>query len=115
MVSTLALRSMYKEGERGKLSAEWVASLISVLGIYPPATLVLLNTGEKAIVRQHRHEAPLAPELLIVTEVDGSLKKTPKLLDLKNLQDNSVFIESAQDLTVPANEALRKLDDIWMT
>jgi len=84
LIPTNALRSLYLDAERGVFSPEVVAAFIGMLGIYPTNTLVLLNTGEKALVKQHEPSAPLLPQILVVTDATGHPIQPPLDVDLRN-------------------------------
>ena len=110
VIPTNALRSLYRDAERGAFSPEVVASFIGLLGIYPPTAMVLLNTGEKAVVRRHHADAPLLPEVVVVVDGAGTLCHPPLELDLRHqVGEPRRTIESAVDLHSPGNENLRRL------
>ncbi|MCR6651468.1 MAG: DUF3391 domain-containing protein [Cellvibrionaceae bacterium] len=97
VIPTVALRSLYREAERGVFSPEVVASLISLLGIYPPTTAVLLKTGERAVVREHHSDAPLQPVVAIHYDAAGAALAAPLVVDLRQAAETRRAIESALD------------------
>ena len=109
---TNALRSLYRDAERGIFPADAVAALISLLGIYPPTTAVMLDTGERAVIKEHRADTPLQPRVVIYYSADGSVLEPPIEIDLRQVTTPPRMIESAIDLTAPGNEQWRRL---WMS
>lgn len=106
---TNALRSLYRDAERGIFPADVVAALISLLGIYPPTTAVMLDTGERAVVKEHRADTPLQPKVVIYYATDGSVMEPPIEIDLRQTITPPRMIESAIDLTAPGNDQWRRL------
>ncbi len=60
-----------------------------MIGIYPPGTLVRLNTKELAVTRTVQSQALLLPEVKIITNESGSLLKEPLIVNLSDEQQNS--------------------------
>jgi len=60
-----------------------------MIGIYPPGTLVRLNTKDLAVTRTVQSQALLLPEVKIITNESGSLLKEPLILNLSDEQQNS--------------------------
>jgi HD-GYP domain-containing protein (c-di-GMP phosphodiesterase class II) len=109
MIPTNALRSLYRDAERGVFSADAAAALISLLGIYPPTTAVLLNSGERAVIKEHYVDAPLQPRVVIYYGADGTPLDSPLDVDLRQATELPRMIECALDLTAPGNEQWRRL------
>lgn len=105
---TNALRSLYRDAERGIFPADAVAALISLLGIYPPTTAVLLNSGERAVIKEHHPDTPLQPRVVIYYAADGTPLDPPREVDLRQATESRA-IESALDLTTPGSEQWRRL------
>jgi hypothetical protein len=55
-----------------------------MLGIYPTTALVQLNTGEKAIIKQHDPDAPLLPRIMVLIDAAGNPLQTPLEVDLRH-------------------------------
>lgn len=109
---TNALRSLYRDAERGIFPADAVAALIGLLGIYPPTTAVMLDTGERAVIKEHHTDTPLQPCVTIYYAADGSTQEPPIEIDLRHATLPPRAIESAIDLVAPGNEQWRRL---WMS
>lgn len=62
-----------------------VESFIQVIGLFPPGTLVELNTNELAIVTRADRDKRLQPQLLVVTNANKEPKKKPTTLDIYEL------------------------------
>lgn len=109
MIPTLALRSLYQQAGNGVFDIEVVAALISLLGIYPPTTAVLLNTGEKALVKEHHRDKPLNPTIMIFYDADGRPLHRPLEIDLRQQSgEEQRVVESAVDLMSPGHEGWRQ-------
>lgn len=78
-----ALKMMFQmRGQR--FPAVWVDRFIHCLGIYPPGTVVQLNTGELAVVTAVNHSQLLRPRIKLVT--DSQKRPIPRIrkIDLNN-------------------------------
>ncbi len=60
-----ALRLLYREGQAGRVDAEFTAHLISQIGIYPLYSFVELNTGHRGIVASIQPGELLKPMVLL--------------------------------------------------
>lgn len=77
-----ALQLLYRLSLEGHLDPTLVQRFIHVVGIYPVGSIVELNTGETAIVKQIHHHTPLTPVVLLVKSAGNSLISNPQELDL---------------------------------
>ncbi|MBI5345071.1 MAG: HD-GYP domain-containing protein, partial [Deltaproteobacteria bacterium] len=77
-----ALKKMYLMRET-HFEPGLVERLIKCLGIYPIGTLVLLNTGEAAVVKYLNHSNPLRPRVLMLSGADKKPLSRPFEVDLK--------------------------------
>ncbi len=111
MLATNALKSLYREAEAGMYSPTIVASFINMLGIYPPTTAVVLNTGEKAVVREVRAESPLLPIIKIYYDKAGRAYDEPIVIDLMDTEVNSDerVISSVLDLQLENSDPTKCL------
>ncbi|MCG2712068.1 MAG: HD-GYP domain-containing protein [Candidatus Omnitrophica bacterium] len=62
---------------------------IQLIGVYPPGTLVRLNTKEIAVTRKVQTQALLLPEVKIIANESGSLLEKPLIINLSDEQQNS--------------------------
>jgi len=60
-----------------------------MIGVYPPGTLVRLNTQELAITRKVHPQALLLPEVKIISKPSGSLLENPIIMNLSDEQQNN--------------------------
>ncbi|MFH1094077.1 MAG: HD-GYP domain-containing protein [Candidatus Omnitrophota bacterium] len=60
-----------------------------MIGVYPPGTLVRLNTNELAVTRKVQVQALLLPEIKIISNESGSLLEEPLIINLSDEQQNS--------------------------
>lgn len=77
-----ALQFLYRLALEGHLDATLVQQFIHVVGVYPAGSVVELNTGEVAIVKQIHHHALLTPVVLLVKSAGNTLLSKPYELDL---------------------------------
>jgi len=82
MVPSLALKTLFIETQKGKFERHLVQRLISLLGIYPVTSAVLLNSGEKAVVTEVNEGQPLNPVVKIFYDSKGRALVHPKMIDL---------------------------------
>ena len=76
------LQMLYKLGAQGHVDGTLVQQFVQVVGVYPVGSCVLLDTGERAIVKQFNHQAPLHPLIVLITDKAGRHRSTPLDLDL---------------------------------
>ncbi|MCG8669706.1 MAG: hypothetical protein MI867_09875, partial [Pseudomonadales bacterium] len=82
-----AISELY--GMRGhEFDNKLVESFIQVLGIFPPGTLVELNTGELGIVTSADRDNRLQPQVLVVTNANKEPKRRPTTLDIQGINTN---------------------------
>jgi len=77
-----ALQLLYRLSLEGHLDSTLVQRFIQVVGVYPVGSVVELNTGETAIVKQVNHHAPLLPVVVIVKGAGNTLLLRPQEYDL---------------------------------
>ncbi len=61
---------------------------VQMMGIYPPGSLVRLNTLEFAITKKAHPTALLLPQVKIIMDASGQLLDDPLLLDLSDKEQN---------------------------
>jgi HD-GYP domain-containing protein (c-di-GMP phosphodiesterase class II) len=76
------LQMLYKLGAQGHVDGTLVQHFVQVVGVYPVGSCVLLNTGERAIVKQFNHQSPLRPLVVLITDETGRHRSTSLDLDL---------------------------------
>jgi putative nucleotidyltransferase with HDIG domain len=62
----------------------WVDRFVQSVGIYPPGSIVELNSGHIAVVIEVDHSALLTPLIKIIADPKGRIHPRPKLVNLKN-------------------------------
>lgn len=71
-------------GMRGhEFDTKLVETFIQVLGLFPPGSLIELNTNELAIVTHSERGNRLQPNVLVVTDANKQLKSKPNTLDIQ--------------------------------
>ena len=94
------LQTLYQLGTRGHVDGELVQQFVQVVGVYPVGSCVSLNTGERAIVKQVNHHAPLQPLVVLIMDEEEHLRSSPVDLDLAaQLQKPNRTIASILDPT----------------
>lgn len=78
-----ALQYLYLISLKGHLEPSFVHQFIKVVGVYPVGSVVELNTGEVAVVRQVHRDAPLEPCAVIVKSAGNVLMNTTLECDLR--------------------------------
>ena len=76
-----ALTKLYKQRVL-KFPEQLVVELIHVLGTYPVGSLVLLSTGEVAIVLEQNLKERLSPKLAVLADSNKALLEKPVIVDL---------------------------------
>lgn len=78
-----ALSFLYVISQRGHLDHALVQRFIQLVGVYPVGSLVELNTGEVAVVREVHHDTPLEPSVIVVKGPGLALLPQPLDVDLR--------------------------------
>lgn len=82
MLPNDAVRRLFLSGKEGRFDATLIETTVRIVGIYPIGSLVLLNTGEQAIVIGLNPEARLKPKVLIIKGPRGEAYLKPQRVDL---------------------------------
>jgi putative nucleotidyltransferase with HDIG domain len=61
---------------------------VQMMGVYPPGSLVRLNTMEFAITKRAHPTALLMPQVKIIMDASGQLLEEPLLIDLSDKEQN---------------------------
>ncbi len=111
MLPNNALKALYMDAEKGVFDLDIIASLISLLGIYPVTSAVQLNTGEKAIVIDVKKETYLKPVIKIIYNKNKKALAEPLIIDLNNQvsDDEERTIKNIIDPKNANNDPERKL------
>jgi hypothetical protein len=73
---------LFIAGQEGQLEKSLVEVVIRSIGVYPIGSLVLLNTGEHAIVARVNPGQRLKPLVKIIRGPRSEMYPTPLLIDL---------------------------------
>lgn len=88
MSPTEALGHLYNLRNK-QFSERLVQAFIQTLGLYPPGTIVELNSDEVAIVTSSQREKRLQPDLLVVLDRNKKPLRSTRVLDLQAVNQNS--------------------------
>ena len=77
-----AIRQLFRLGETGQYATDLIQTMIGSLGVYPIGSLVLMNTGEQAVVVGMNHQQRLKPVVKVITGPQGGSYLTPIRVDL---------------------------------
>ena len=77
-----AIRQLFRLGDTGQYAKDLIQAMISSLGVYPIGSLVLMNTGEQAVVVGMNHTQRLKPVVKVITGPQGGSYLTPIRVDL---------------------------------
>lgn len=94
-----ALRVLY-ENRESKFDAELVVEFIQCVGLYPPGSIVELNSGEVAIVLATNYKMRRFPKIMIVLDKDKKLCKET-VLDLSSISKNDQVNTYLVKTTIP--------------
>ncbi|MDR0620937.1 MAG: HD-GYP domain-containing protein [Deltaproteobacteria bacterium] len=67
---------------------DWVDRFVQSVGIYPPGSVVELNTGHRAVVMEVNNRSLLTPLIKIVADPHGQLYQRIKQVDLSKPAEN---------------------------
>ncbi len=82
MLPSTAVQRLFVAGQQGQFKNTLAESVIRSIGIYPIGSLVLLNTGEQAVVVGINPEQRLKPLVKIIAGPQGESYVTPVPTDL---------------------------------
>ena len=77
-----AIRQLFRLGDTGQYQKDLIQTMIGSLGVYPIGSLVLMNTGEQAVVVGMNDTQRLKPVLKVITGPQGGSYLTPIRVDL---------------------------------
>jgi putative nucleotidyltransferase with HDIG domain len=79
-----AIRQLFRLGDAGQYAKDLIQAMIGSLGVYPISSLVLMNTGEQAVVVGMNSSQRLKPVVKVITGPQGESYLPPILVDLGN-------------------------------
>ena len=77
-----AIRQLFRLGDTGQYAKDLIQAMIGSLGVYPIGSLVLMNTGEQAVVVGMNRTHRLKPVIKVITGPQGGSYLTPIRIDL---------------------------------
>ncbi|RPH82005.1 MAG: HD-GYP domain-containing protein [Nitrospiraceae bacterium] len=77
-----AIRQLFHLGDMGQYAKDLIQTMIGSLGVYPISSLVLLNTGEQAVVVGMNPTHRLKPVVKVITGPQGESYLPPIHVDL---------------------------------
>jgi len=77
-----AIRHLFCLGDTGQYEKDLIQTMIGSLGVYPIGSLVLMNTGEQAVVVGMNYTQRLKPVVKLITGSQGGSYLTPIRVDL---------------------------------
>lgn len=94
-----ALSELYRAAVSGQYHLYLVQRLIQLLGVYPIGSLVLLNTGEQAVVVWVHSPSRLTPTIKLLKDPSGHPYPEQEIIDLstQSVQTTRRSIEKALD------------------
>lgn len=100
-----ALQFLYLISQKGHLEHTLVQRFIQIVGIYPVGSVVVLNTGEVAVVSRINREAPLTPAVIAIKGPGNVLFAQPETIDLAVPEKNNVR-RTIASVTDPASTGI---------
>ncbi|MCP9450914.1 MAG: DUF3391 domain-containing protein [Nitrospira sp.] len=82
MLPNDAVRRLFLSGKEGRFDEALIETTVRIVGVYPIGSLVLLNTGEQAIVVGLNPAARLKPKVLVIKGPRGEAYLKPHPVDL---------------------------------
>lgn len=105
MLPNDAVRQLYLSGEQGQFGVALVETIVRIVGVFPVGSLVLLNTGEQAIVISPNPGQHLKPVVWIIGGPRGESYPKPKRIDLAASPEDRTVRTIARALN-PAHERI---------
>ena len=106
VIPARALQAIYKKSLLPSHEPSLVKTLIRLVGVFPPSSAVLLNTGERGMVTRVNWKAPTAPKVKILYNKACMPLLRPFEVDLANQGAESTVreIRSVIDPTAPGED-----------
>jgi putative nucleotidyltransferase with HDIG domain len=77
-----AIKRIFEWSRQGQFAPRCVRDVVRCFGIYPPGTLVRLQSGKLAIVQQHDSDDLTRPEVLVFFDTRQNQRLKPETLNL---------------------------------
>jgi hypothetical protein len=105
MLGYQAMKNLLAENS-ARFAPDVLKAFITIMGIYPIGSIILLNNGSMARVVNIRKEAPLRPKIIVLVDQFGKIfgENEGELIDL--FSEKSLFIVRAINPTELTNGAL---------
>ena len=106
---------MYRAAIAGQYATAIVQHLIQLLGVYPIGSLVLLNTGEQAVVIWVHSHSRLMPTIKLLKDASGQPYDEQEIIDLSSQTNNGTFrsIQESIDPHEAGWDLTKVLDSLW--
>ncbi|WP_052269226.1 HD-GYP domain-containing protein [Isoalcanivorax pacificus] len=86
--ATEAVSMLYEQRDTG-FQAALVEQFIQAIGVYPTGTAVELSTGQLGVVVAQNPSRRLRPQVMVVSETDGTRLERPRIIDLLTVQQDA--------------------------
>jgi HD-GYP domain-containing protein (c-di-GMP phosphodiesterase class II) len=96
-----AIKNLLSDNER-RFDPAVIIAFTKIMGIYPIGSIVRLNNGSMARVVSLHSEAPMRPNVQLLTDTEGNALNAANMLVVDLLENRKLFIKEAID---PANYA----------
>lgn len=83
-----------------RFSQELVGGFLNFLTIYPVTSILMLNTGETALVTETFSYAPLRPTVMILCNADGSYDPSRRIVHLSEEENDNIKISGVFNRTL---------------
>jgi HD-GYP domain-containing protein (c-di-GMP phosphodiesterase class II) len=100
-----AMKTLLADNSR-RFGPDELKAFITVMGIYPIGSIILLNTGAMARVVDVRKDAPLRPKIVLLTDKSGKALEQPQEAPIELLGEKSLFIVRAINPSELTQDAL---------
>lgn len=101
-------------GMRGhEFDNKLIETFIQVLGLFPPGSLIELNTNELAIVTHSDRGNRLQPQVLVVTDANKQIKSKPNTLDIHTINEGLIAKGKSKQKVEIAKSLPTGSYDIW--
>ncbi len=110
-----ALSELYRAAVAGQYAIGLVQRLIHLLGVYPIGSLVLLNTGEQAVVVWVHSHSRMTPTIKLLKNALGQPFEEQEIIDLSSQAANgtSRSIQESIDPHEAGWDMTKILDSLW--